>query len=196
MLRIFLPSVPFSVLACSFHSVICFPVDRGRLNFNNFYHQTMTIIFQGQYIGLPSSLGLQCQVGPIAREMKAVNCECLEEMKVISALSVSYYLWIFAEEVERALYWRTLPSQLDYEEDKRGSVLGWSPILPANNWLLEDRRDSGRAGSDGVHTLTGHQQDLGGNMEQLVSEGRFQKFMLGKLVDFSVKWVGGVLLVH
>ena len=28
------------------------------------------------------------------------------------------------------------------------------------------------------------------------TEGRVQKFMLGKLVDFSIKWVGGVLLVH
>ena len=25
---------------------------------------------------------------------------------------------------------------------------------------------------------------------------RVQKFMLGKLVDFSIKWVGGVPLVH
>ena len=27
-------------------------------------------------------------------------------------------------------------------------------------------------------------------------KGRFQKFMLGKLVDFSIKWVDGVPLVH
>ena len=26
--------------------------------------------------------------------------------------------------------------------------------------------------------------------------GRFQKFMLGKIVDFSLKWVNGVLLVQ
>ena len=30
----------------------------------------------------------------------------------------------------------------------------------------------------------------------LAYKGRVQKFMLGKLVDFSIKWVGGVLLVH
>ena len=27
-------------------------------------------------------------------------------------------------------------------------------------------------------------------------KGGFQKFMFGKLVDFSIKWVGGVPLVH
>ena len=27
-------------------------------------------------------------------------------------------------------------------------------------------------------------------------KGRFQKFMLGKLVDFFVKWADGVPLVH
>ena len=27
-------------------------------------------------------------------------------------------------------------------------------------------------------------------------KGRFQKFMLGKLEDFSLKWVDGVPLVH
>ena len=31
---------------------------------------------------------------------------------------------------------------------------------------------------------------------QSVSQGRVKKFMLGKLVDFSIKWVGGVSLVH
>ena len=31
---------------------------------------------------------------------------------------------------------------------------------------------------------------------QAVTEGRVNKFMLSKLVDFSLKWVGGVLLVH
>ena len=31
---------------------------------------------------------------------------------------------------------------------------------------------------------------------QGVVKGRFQKFMLGKLVDFSIEWVGGVTLVH
>ena len=30
----------------------------------------------------------------------------------------------------------------------------------------------------------------------LSPKGRLQKFMLGKLVDFSIKWAGGVLLVH
>ena len=29
-----------------------------------------------------------------------------------------------------------------------------------------------------------------------VYKGRVQKFMLGELVDFSIKWVGGVPLVH
>ena len=29
-----------------------------------------------------------------------------------------------------------------------------------------------------------------------VHKGRVQKFMLGKLMDFSIKWVGGVPLVH
>ena len=29
-----------------------------------------------------------------------------------------------------------------------------------------------------------------------ISKGRVKKFMLGKLVDFSIKWVDGVLLVH
>ena len=28
------------------------------------------------------------------------------------------------------------------------------------------------------------------------AKGRVQKFMLGKLVGFSIKWVGGVPLVH
>ena len=28
------------------------------------------------------------------------------------------------------------------------------------------------------------------------AKGRFQKFMLGKLMDFSLKWVDGVPLVH
>ena len=28
------------------------------------------------------------------------------------------------------------------------------------------------------------------------TEGRVEKFILGKLVDFSIKWVGGVSLVH
>ena len=32
--------------------------------------------------------------------------------------------------------------------------------------------------------------------ERESSNGRVQKFMLGKLVDFSIKWVGGVSLVH
>ena len=27
-------------------------------------------------------------------------------------------------------------------------------------------------------------------------KGRVQKFMLGKFVDFSIKWVGGLPLVH
>ena len=30
----------------------------------------------------------------------------------------------------------------------------------------------------------------------LLNKGMVQKFMLGKLVDFSIKWVGGVPLVH
>ena len=29
-----------------------------------------------------------------------------------------------------------------------------------------------------------------------VCKGRVKKIMLGKLVDFSIKWVGGVPLVH
>ena len=29
-----------------------------------------------------------------------------------------------------------------------------------------------------------------------MSKGRVKKFMLGKLVDFSIKWVGGVPIVH
>ena len=29
-----------------------------------------------------------------------------------------------------------------------------------------------------------------------MSKGRVKKLMLGKLVDFSIKWVGGVPLVH
>ena len=29
-----------------------------------------------------------------------------------------------------------------------------------------------------------------------IAKGRLQKFMLGKLVEFSIKWVGGVPLVH
>ena len=29
-----------------------------------------------------------------------------------------------------------------------------------------------------------------------VRQGGVQKYMLSKLVDFSIKWVGGVLLVH
>ena len=31
---------------------------------------------------------------------------------------------------------------------------------------------------------------------QLETDGGVQKLMLGKLVDFSIKWVGGVPLVH
>ena len=30
----------------------------------------------------------------------------------------------------------------------------------------------------------------------LSTKRRFQKFMLGKLVDFSIRWVDGVPLVH
>ena len=29
-----------------------------------------------------------------------------------------------------------------------------------------------------------------------ITKGRLQKFMLGKLVDFSIKWMGGVSIVH
>ena len=29
-----------------------------------------------------------------------------------------------------------------------------------------------------------------------ISKEMVQKFMLGKLVDFSIRWVDGVLLVH
>ena len=35
-----------------------------------------------------------------------------------------------------------------------------------------------------------------GPFSQFGSKGRVQKFMLGKLVDFFIKWVGGVPLVH
>ena len=40
--------------------------------------------------------------------------------------------------------------------------------------------------------------NLGGNepVSSRPPKGRVQKFMLGKLVDFSIKWVGGVSLVH
>ena len=34
------------------------------------------------------------------------------------------------------------------------------------------------------------------NKQTNVNKGRFQKFMLGKLEDFSIKWVDGVPLVH
>ena len=39
-------------------------------------------------------------------------------------------------------------------------------------------------------------RESGDSLDQFFSKGRVQKFMLGKLVDFSIKWVGGVSLVH
>ena len=35
-----------------------------------------------------------------------------------------------------------------------------------------------------------------GNICINIYKGRFQKFLLGKLVDFSIEWVDGVPLVH
>ena len=49
------------------------------------------------------------------------------------------------------------------------------------------------------HLTQGHNYNQTGttsNMKLQVPYGRVQIFMLGKLVDFSVKWVDGVPLVH
>ena len=45
-------------------------------------------------------------------------------------------------------------------------------------------------------TDTAEGGESGDSLDQFFSKGRVQKFMLGKLVDFSIKWVGGVSLVH
>ena len=49
---------------------------------------------------------------------------------------------------------------------------------------------------------TGHPTVSTPNIDRLarrgarLSQGRVQKFLLNRLVDFSIKWVGGVPLVH
>ena len=44
--------------------------------------------------------------------------------------------------------------------------------------------------------LTGEKAGHTSTQNYIITKGRIQKFMLGKLVDFSVRWVGGVSLVH
>ena len=47
--------------------------------------------------------------------------------------------------------------------------------------------------STGLHTASLNTQHT---LSVSLDKGRFQKFMPGKIVDFSVKWVDGVLLFH
>ena len=77
-----------------------------------------------------------------------------------------------------------------FKDRKRGELPHWSPSgewIPAVWQLLQVWAPHLRLLCHGGLNLCRHSK---------LPQGRVKKFLLNRLVDFSIKWVGGLLLVH